>query len=401
MNSEKITDVKPVIQYQGNGTTTVFPFPFMVFAESDILVYLGESLQNSGFTIEASIIAEGGNVIFDVAPADGIIITLTRNCSFEAMSRFTDGGAYRPEVIGREFNHIIALTQQLKATIGQCMTLPDYIQNVDLSLPAPIPGRAILWNAAGNALENSTWEINTLAQNMVNSVADAAKSAKAAGLSETAAKTAETAATVSAQSAAETVNGFDDHAVEKQNEFDANSVLKTKAFNDNASEKQLLINNKVTEAQSWAVGTKDERPEGSAKSWAQKAEEIYNRTDIQPQSPYIDIVEMDTAVIPVQDRKCWYRRIVAANDAFTVDLSQLKQLYRCLVIDLIIVNPEALPFDLNAILPLGEGETADNNKKWLGRAIPDLSEAGEHWIAIFTMDGGQTWRASYEGAFAL
>lgn len=394
MNSEKITDVKPVIQYQGNGTTTIFPFPFMIFAESDILVYLGESLQNSGFMVETSTIAEGGNVIFDEAPAEGVGITLTRKCSFEAMSRFTDGGAYRPEVIGREFNHAIALSQQLKATIGQCMTLPDYIQNVDLSLPAPIPGRAILWNADGTALENSTWEINTLAQSMVDSAAAAAQSASGAARSET-------AAAASAKSAADAVSGFDVHAQEKQILFDKNVIEKTQAFNDNAAAKQQAVDASVELSRKYAQGSEEELPSGSAKVWAKRAEAFCNRTDVQPQSPYIDIIELESAVIPVQDKKCWYRRIIAANDTFTIDLSAIKNITRCFIIDLIIVNPDALPFDLSAILPLSEGETADENKKWLGKATPDLSEAGEHWVAIFTTDGGQTWRASYEGAFAL
>lgn len=229
----------------------------------------------------------------------------------------------------------------------------------------------------------------------------------------------------SASTAANVVSGFDAHAAEKQSAFDANAAEKqsavdasataaaqsaaealnrkneTSELKESAEASAAEATNQAEISRKYAQGTEEELPSGSAKVWAEKAEGFCNRTEVQPQSPYVDIVEMDSAVILAQDKKCWYRRMIAANDSFTIDLSAMKNITRCFIIDLIIVNPDALPFDLSQILPLGEGETADENKKWLNKSTPDLSEAGEHWVALFTMDGGQTWRASYEGAFAV
>lgn len=130
----------------------------------------------------------------------------------------------------------------------------------------------------------------------------------------------------SAQSAANTVNGFDVHAAEKQQDFDdnatsktntynsnaskllqqytdnaaqklsaynSNDATKTQAFNDNytaklnafnsnattktndfnrnASEKQAQVDASAETARKWAIGTISEQPNGSAKYWAEQA----------------------------------------------------------------------------------------------------------------------------------
>lgn len=103
-------------------------------------------------------------------------------------------------------------------------------------------------------------------------------SAKAAAVSAAAAKVSEDNAKASADSAAATVSGFDAHAAEKQAAYDDNAAEKTDTFNANAAEKQEAVDasalgaaNSAEEARKWAVGSLDERPEGSAKHWAENA----------------------------------------------------------------------------------------------------------------------------------
>lgn len=81
-----------------------------------------------------------------------------------------------------------------------------------------------------------------------SAVASAASATSAAN-STAAAKVSEDNAKASADSAAATVTGFDAHAAEKQAAVDASAE----------------------DARKWAVGTLDERPEGSAKHWAENA----------------------------------------------------------------------------------------------------------------------------------
>ena len=74
------------------------------------------------------------------------------------------------------------------------------------------------------------------------------------------------------------ISGFDANVTTKTNDFNDNATAKTEAFNANAAEKQEAIDqagqqaaDNAALAQSWAVGTQEERPEGSAKHWAEAA----------------------------------------------------------------------------------------------------------------------------------
>lgn len=107
--------------------------------------------------------------------------------------------------------------------------------------------------------------------------------------SATSAATSRDAAASSAQSAANTVNRFDAHAAEKQSAFDTNAAQKTQAFNDNAqsktntfntnaAQKQAAVDASAENARKWAVGDLSERPEGSAKHWAEEAKSYAETT---------------------------------------------------------------------------------------------------------------------------
>ena len=74
----QIGDVSPRIQYVGNGAQTAFPYPFPIFKNEDLEVYLGTDKQNAGFTIAGAGSSNGGTVTFTVAPTDGILVTLRR-----------------------------------------------------------------------------------------------------------------------------------------------------------------------------------------------------------------------------------------------------------------------------------------------------------------------------------
>lgn len=74
-------------------------------------------------------------------------------------------------------------------------------------------------------------------------------------------------------------NDFNDNASTKTTAFNDNATTKTEAFNANAAEKQEAIDqagqqaaDNAALAQSWAIGSQTERPEGSAKHWAEQAE---------------------------------------------------------------------------------------------------------------------------------
>lgn len=53
--------------------------------------------------------------------------------------------------------------EQLQDTISRTVTFPPYAPTqLNVALPMPVPGKAIIWNAEGNSLQNSTIEIEKL-----------------------------------------------------------------------------------------------------------------------------------------------------------------------------------------------------------------------------------------------
>ncbi len=164
-NHIKIYGVKPRIQYVADGNLKKYEFPFAIFKTSDIDVYLDDKLQEqSAFTVSASPDTQGGAVIFETAPANGIIISIVRNLSIERTTDFQEGGVLRAKVLNDEFDYQTACLQQVADSINRSMILPPYATdtNVDLTLPTPSAGKAIVWNADGTNLENSAVKVNEL-----------------------------------------------------------------------------------------------------------------------------------------------------------------------------------------------------------------------------------------------
>lgn len=388
--------------FMGDGVNTKFQPTFQIIENEQInclkVLASGEEIEVLNTEFEIRLInggANGAEITYPLVGSpleEGSKLIIYRQTEIKNDYAPPNGQVFDAVAIRTEIDRLTmqnqeqeeALSRSVQLSMGSGAKPEEYLDNVNEML------------ANARKLQEDT--VLLTEQNIKDAKAQVEIAAEKA---EEATKSANAAAT-SAKSAASAVEGFDVHVAEMQTVFDDNAAEKTEAFNTNAEAKQTAVNDSTELARKYAQGTEAELPSGSAEVWAKKAEEFCNKTEIQPQSIYHDIIELDSAVITVQDRKCWYRRTIVANDTFTIDLSAIKNVTRCFIIDLIIVNPDALPFDLSTILPLGEGETADNNKKWLGKSTPsEIAEAGEHWIAIFTMDGGQTWRASYEGPFEI
>jgi len=161
----KVYGVKPRIQYVANGTSTVYDFPFVIFDASDVDVYLNDTKQAStSFTVSGARDSDGGTVTFATAPASGTVISIVRNLSIERTSDFQEGGALRADVLNDELDYQIACQQQIAENLNRSMVLPPYAvdSGVNLTLPMPAAGKAIVWNSDGTNLENSTVSVNAL-----------------------------------------------------------------------------------------------------------------------------------------------------------------------------------------------------------------------------------------------
>ena len=222
MSHIKLHGVKPRIQYVADGTLTTYEFPFVIFTNTDIQVYLNDILQTpETYTVSGVKNTNGGSITFMMPPTNGTIITITRDLSIERTTDFQEGGALRADTLNDEFDYQTACLQQVADSINRSMVLPPYATdtNVDLTLPTPSAGKAIVWNSDGTNLENSVVEVNALESTLRTYKESAESSATiatekatlASDKADTATEQAQVAtekATLATQKAAETANAL-------------------------------------------------------------------------------------------------------------------------------------------------------------------------------------------------
>ncbi len=194
----QIGDVSPRIQYSGDGVVNVFSYPFPIFENVDINVYLNTELQDGGYSVTGAGSSAGGTVRFDQAPAAGITVTLSRHVPEKRTTDFQDGGAFRAKVINEELDRIVCMVQQIREDVGRSVVRPTTsTSGASLALPDPVAGKSLKWSAAGDALVNSDVDPDGLA----SAVTDAGAARDAAQAAAGDAATSETHAAASALSA--------------------------------------------------------------------------------------------------------------------------------------------------------------------------------------------------------
>ena len=161
----QIQGITPRIQYVADGSLTTYSFPFAIFKAVDLKVYLNDTLQaSSAYSVNINEQTSAGSVTFNSAPASGITVTLMRDLTIARTTDFQEGSPLRADVLNDELDFQIACQQQIADTLNRSMALPAYAvdTNINLTLPLPEAGKAIVWNNAGNNLENSTVAVNAL-----------------------------------------------------------------------------------------------------------------------------------------------------------------------------------------------------------------------------------------------
>lgn len=131
----KMPDVTPIVRYVADGIETVYSYPFPIFASEDLAIYFDGAKQASGFTISGSGETSGGDVTFDVAPANAIIITLARELPIERVTDYLEGGDFSAASINSELDYMIAALQQVNRANDLMLSYSDYETPSETVLP--------------------------------------------------------------------------------------------------------------------------------------------------------------------------------------------------------------------------------------------------------------------------
>lgn len=140
----KIPDIVPIVRYVADGVDTGFSYPFPIFASEDLAVYLDGAKQASGYTITGAGQTAGGDVTFDIAPMNGMVITIARELPIERVTDYLEGGNFSAASINTELDYMIASLQQVNRENDLMLRYGDHETPADVVLP----GRNIRSNKA-------------------------------------------------------------------------------------------------------------------------------------------------------------------------------------------------------------------------------------------------------------
>ncbi len=150
----QIGDIAPRIHYAGDGATVAFTYPFPIFQNEDIAVYVDGTLQTltTQYSVSGAGESAGGTVTFVAAPEDGAAVALVRELTIRRVSDFQASGEFRAKVINDELDFQIAALQQLADDIERSVRLSSSDTGSTLTLPATADraGRMLVFDDNGN-----------------------------------------------------------------------------------------------------------------------------------------------------------------------------------------------------------------------------------------------------------
>ncbi len=99
------------VEYTANGASNVFPFPFAIETEADCQVLVGGVPQAGDYCIRGQGSIDGGAVVFDAAPAAGLVITLRRRSDLRINAVDAEGGYLADKLLAGDNITLETVTQ--------------------------------------------------------------------------------------------------------------------------------------------------------------------------------------------------------------------------------------------------------------------------------------------------
>lgn len=126
MSIDNVLDNPSREQYVATAAQTVFPYPFAIFAQGDLAVYVDDVLQvlTTDYTVDGVGDDTGGNVTFVTPMAGGEVVTVYRDTAIARTSDIQQNGPQASSTINDEFDRIYIVLQELKTKIGRAIRFP-------------------------------------------------------------------------------------------------------------------------------------------------------------------------------------------------------------------------------------------------------------------------------------
>lgn len=126
MSIDTVNDLPPRVQYVATASQTVFPYPFPIFQDADLVVEAQGIVQTltTHYAVSGEGDDTGGNVTFVTGRSAGDVITIYRQTVIERDSDFQLNGPMFSTSVNDELDKLTIIAQEQRAATNRCLRIP-------------------------------------------------------------------------------------------------------------------------------------------------------------------------------------------------------------------------------------------------------------------------------------
>jgi len=150
--------------YVATGGQTVFPYDFLILADSDLKVYQEGTLLTltTHYTVSGAGSPSGGNVTLVTGATVSDEIVIIRDMAITQATDYVENDPFPAEVHEDTVDKLTMIVQQFNEQLGRAIKLAVTSTLSEIDIPLPGANKVIGWNAAGTALELKTITDSTI-----------------------------------------------------------------------------------------------------------------------------------------------------------------------------------------------------------------------------------------------
>jgi hypothetical protein len=174
-----VGDITPRARYTAASGQTIFAYAFPIFADGDLKVFIGSTLQTltTHYSVSGAATSSGGNVTLVTGATTGDIVTIYRDLPVSRTSDYQTSGDLLAETLNDDFDKTVMMAQQNEANLSLGLRVSQFDEYSDMTLPSKANriGRVLAFNTTTGNPEQGPTVVDTqsVADNMgdINTIA--------------------------------------------------------------------------------------------------------------------------------------------------------------------------------------------------------------------------------------
>lgn len=165
----------PEISHTANGVSTVFAYPFLIFAAADLRVRVDGTLAvlNVDYTVTGVDVETGGTVVFSIAPSNGASVVIKRSIPLGRSIEYQYSGDFQSPTVNEDFDRLWMMGQDINTNSERALRLPvGDTSSTDLPPLAERALRGMAFDASGNPVAAPASDATSLGVMLADSVTD-------------------------------------------------------------------------------------------------------------------------------------------------------------------------------------------------------------------------------------